>query len=240
MAALALDAVGLGAPAYWLLGHAYGWLIAWALEVAAWPGAALRMPSMSAAAYMLLVGGGLWLCLWQSRMRLWALVPVALGSMLAMTAQPPDLLVSADGREVGIRIDDNGLARLRSRQASYAATNWQTASAADSSIKLSHYRGARCGRFGCIVRVGTGAGAALVLLTTGDELPSRQVLGAACHEVDIVVTKLALPPWCQPRRMRIDRRTLVQTQAIAIWLTAARTETVAAQLGDHPWLPVRR
>jgi competence protein ComEC len=237
--ALALDAVGLGAPAYWLLGHAYGWLIAWALEVAAWPGGVLRMPSMSVAAYMLLVGGGLWLCLWQGRMRLWAGVPVALGVMLAVTAQPPDLLVSADGRQVGLRIDDNGLARLRSRQASYAATNWQTASAADASIKLSHYSGARCRRYSCVVRVGTGAGAALVLVTTGDELPPRQDFASACADVDIVVSDLTLPPWCQPRRMRIDRATLARTHAMAIWLSKARTATVEAQIGDHPWLPVK-
>lgn len=238
--ALALDAVGLGAPVYWLLGQAYGWLIAWALEVAAWPGGVLRMPSMSVTAYMLLVGGGLWLCLWQGRVRLWAAVPVALGVMLAVIAQPPDLLVSADGRQVGIRINGNGLARVRSREASYAATNWQTASAADTSIKLSNYRDARCSRFGCIVRVGAGTRAALVLVTTGDELPPGYELGTACNNVDIVISDLTLPSWCQPRRMRIDRATLAQTQAMAIWLSAARTATVAAQIGDHPWLPAKR
>jgi hypothetical protein len=40
--------------------------------------------------------------------------------------------------------------------------------------------------------------------------------------------------------MRIDRATLAQTQAMAIWLSATRTATVAAQIGDHPWLPDAR
>ena len=131
------------------------------------------------------------------------------------------------------------MARSRSRQTGYAATNWQTASAADSSIKLADYRDARCDRFGCVVRVGTGATAALVLVTVGDRLLPRRALDAACSKVDIIVSNLTLPSSCRPRQMRIDRATLARTQALAIWLSPARTVTVAAQIGDHPWLPVR-
>ena len=195
---------------------------------------------MPIAAYMLMIGGGLWLCLWQGRVRLWAAVPFVLGMMLAVSAQPPDLLVSADGRQVGIRINGNGLARVRSREASYAASNWQTASAADTSIKLSNYRDARCSRFGCVVRVGAGTSAALMLVTIGDALPPGDDFGTACGKADIVVSDLILPSWCQPKQMRIDRATLAKAQAMAIWLSAARTATVAAEIGDHPWLPATR
>jgi competence protein ComEC len=91
-----------------------------------------------------------------------------------------------------------------------------------------------------VVRVGAGESAALVLVTAGDALPPRHDLGTVCSKVDVVVSDLILPPWCQPRQMRIDRATLAQTQAMAIWLSATRTATVAAQIGDHPWLPDAR
>ena len=102
--ALALDPFGIGRPAWWLLGKTMGALIALAEIVAAWPGSVVRLGLMPVTAYALLVGGGLWLFIWQTRARWLGVVPVVVGAVLALTARPPDLLISADGHHVGIRL----------------------------------------------------------------------------------------------------------------------------------------
>ena len=232
-----MDALGFGAPVYWLLGHSYIVLIDWAKEVAHWPGAVVRMPSMSRIAYGLLIGGGLWLCLWHSRLRMVAIVPIIVGIALAVSAQPPDILVSADGRQVALRIDGNRLARLHARQAGFVTTSWITASAATGSVRLSTLPGARCSASGCALSMVTKGRTTIVLVARAAHPPQPAKLEAACRAVDIVISERPLPPDCQPRRLRIDRVSLQKTQALAIWLSPARMQTVAGQIGDHPWQP---
>jgi competence protein ComEC len=238
IAALAFDRLGIAAPLWWLLGHAYGLLIGWAEWVARWPGGVLRLPTMPPTAYALLIGGGLWLCLWNGSVRRWAVLPLTVGAVLALTARPPDIWVSADGRQIGLRADSATLLTLRAPPQGFAATRWRTASATDADIALAAYAGARCNRWGCRVTIGSGADAAQLWLTLARTLPDRAALTSTCAGADIVISNLALPDWCTPRRLRIDRTSLAQTQALAIWLSPLRVHSVADQIGDHPWLPV--
>src|SRR3546814_3906349 len=78
--ALALDGVGLGAPAWWVAEQALRGLIALAHHVAATPGAIAALPIFPRWGFGLAVFGGLWLLLWQTRWRWLGALPLAVGA----------------------------------------------------------------------------------------------------------------------------------------------------------------
>lgn len=111
--ALALDAAGLGAPAWWVTGQAVEALIGLAHGVATAPGAVIVLPRPPAGGFALAILGLLWVLIWSTGWRWWGLVPLALGSLWMASAPVPDLLVTGDGRHVAVRLDDGRFATLR-------------------------------------------------------------------------------------------------------------------------------
>src|SRR4029077_19735146 len=83
-----------------------------AVCVAPCPDAAPLWPSLPGASLWLLTVGGLWLCLWRRRWRL-AGLPVALTGLRLAPPPPPDLLMSEDGRVLGLR-DSQGMVHIAS------------------------------------------------------------------------------------------------------------------------------
>ncbi len=242
VAALAMDALGVGAPAWWLLAKTMGALIWLADMVAAWPGSVVRLGLMPVSAYALLVGGGLWLFIWQTRARWLGVVPVAVGAVLALTARPPDLLVSADGHHVGVLLpayDAEGprLALLRERSGDFLRDVWGGITASTADAAIADLPAGDCTLDACVAKVGEGASAVRLLATLSKDPIGRPAFGPACAAADIVVSDRRLPPWCRPRWLKLDRTALGATGAVAIWLAPRRIETVAALTGDHPWLP---
>src|SRR5262249_54574924 len=106
---LAMLLMPLGLEKYAL--EPMGWgiegLNAIAFYFASWPQAAALVPSLPGASLWLMTLGGLWLCLWRRRWRL-AGLPVALTGMLLGPAPAPDLMMSEDGRVLGLR-DQQGM-----------------------------------------------------------------------------------------------------------------------------------
>ena len=251
MLALLLDIAGIGAPVWWLLGRSMDVLIAIASHVAAWPGSVVRVPLMPTPAYALLVIGGLWLCLWQSRVRWLGAAPIVAGAVIALTAPPPDLLVSADGRQVALLILSNGrdgarLALLRDHAGDYIRDMWGGATAATADAAIADLPGARCSLDACVATIDAGrtawpgrqVGQGLRLLATlSKDRIARPSFGPACAAADIVVSDRRLPSWCVPRWLKLDRTTLGNSGAVAIWLGSHRVESVAERVGDHPWMP---
>jgi competence protein ComEC len=101
--ALLLDLVGLGAPAWWLLGQSLELLLAIAHLTAGQPGSVKLMPQMGAGTFALFLAGGLWLALWRGRVRLLGLAPAVIATLLLLATPVPDLLISADGRRPALR-----------------------------------------------------------------------------------------------------------------------------------------
>ena len=234
------DALGLAGPVAWLLGRSLDLLIAMAQLVASWPGAVIRVPMMPDLAYAAIVTGGLWLCIWQGRARFAGTLPLAAGLIAALLARPPDLLVSGDGRHAAYLIPDGRLALLRDRAGDYIRDMWGDATAATTAdVALADLPGARCSRDACVADlVADGRRWRLLATLSRDRVP-RESFAPACASADIVVSARRLPAWCAPRWLKLDRATLGTTGAVAIWLgPQPRISTVAARLGDHPWLPV--
>ena len=124
--ALALDTIGLGWPVWWLVGQSLELLLAIAHWTAAQPGSVKLMPQMSWFAFALFLSGGLWLALWKGRRRLLGFVPAGVEAAILVATPVPEILISRDGRHVGITIPtENGaqLVSLRDTRSDFAREN---------------------------------------------------------------------------------------------------------------------
>jgi competence protein ComEC len=237
--ALLLDTLGLGAPVWWLVGKSLDALLWLAHFTAGQPGAVTTMPAMGRGAFALFVAGGLWLALWRGRIRLVGLVPAAVGAMLLATLHPPDLLVSGDGRHVGLTGAIPGeLLVLREGRDGFARdTLLELAGMSGTPRNLEDWPGARCNADVCLVTLDRGGRRWTLLLTRSRErLPERE-MAAACERVDIVVSDRWLPRSCQPRWLKADRRYLSRSGGLAIDLGKGSVWRVADSQGQHGWWP---
>lgn len=234
--ALALDLVGAGAPAWWAAGKSLELLLALAHWTAGQPGAVALLPSMGAGAFALFVGGGLWLALWSGRVRLWGLVPVACGTALLMGLRPPDLLISGDGRHVGITGERGGLLVLRESRSAFATDNLREIAGMDGAlVPLARWSGARCNRDFCSVALDRYGRVHTLLISRSRARPAERALAAACERADIVVSDRWLPRSCRARRLKADRALLSRTGGLTIDLRSGAIRAVADGQADHGW-----
>ncbi|BEV00703.1 ComEC family competence protein [Novosphingobium olei] len=240
--ALLLDLAGWGAPVWYLVGKSLDLLLWMAHETAAQPGAVTMLPGMDRITFGLFIAGLLWLALWSGRVRLWGFAPIALATVLVLTAPTPDVLVSGDGRQVGITAADpgGGLLLLREGRSDFARdTLMEAAGIKDLSASIEEAPGAECNADFCrlaTVRQVSGRPRRFVLLMSrGRDLTPWAPLVEACAAADIVIADRRLPDACKPRLLKADRGLLRQTGGLAIELGSGRVRTVAETQGHHGW-----
>ncbi|WP_374530655.1 ComEC/Rec2 family competence protein [Novosphingobium sp.] len=235
--ALLFDIVGAGAPFWWLAGKSLELLLALAHWTASLPGAVTAFPAMGRGAYALFLVGGLWLALWNSNVRLWGLIPAALGTAMLAMMGAPDILVSGDGRHVGIAGETGGqLLVLRDGRSDFAKSNLtELAGMNGRPILLSDWPGAHCNDDFCALALRRGGRTWHVLIGLGKDLARERELAAACERADIVIAERRLPRSCRPRWIKADRSQLGQTGGLAIDLDSGTVRTVAQSQGHHGW-----
>ncbi|WP_082457982.1 ComEC/Rec2 family competence protein [Sphingomonas sp. Leaf10] len=233
--ALALDPVGLGAPAWWAVERSLALLLWIARTVASAPGSVAALRAMPDGAFALMVVGGLWIALWRTSMRRWGMVPLAIGALWALATPAPDLLVTGDGRHMALATPDGGMAILRDRAGDYVrSTLGEGGGVEDDLPPLSEQPGVKCSADLCIATRQAGDRRWTIVATrSGYAVPWAELV-AACRRADIVVSDRRLPPACTPRWLKLDRTTLTRTGGIAISLASGRVTTVR-QGGRHPW-----
>jgi competence protein ComEC len=234
--ALLFDAVGLGAPFWWVTGRALALLLWIAHGAAHAPGSLAMLPAMPGAAYGMIVLGGLWLALWQTRVRLAGIAAYVVGAIWALSSPPPDLLISGDGQHLAVRTPDGGVAMLRDRSGDYARQTMSENVGIDGeALLLSDQSFASCSRDACIATLHA-SGRQFRLLATRSlyQLPIDQ-LATACRASDIVVSDRRLPRTCTPRWLKLDAPTLRRTGGVAISLASGRIVTVRDPDDAHPW-----
>nr|WP_239017891.1 ComEC/Rec2 family competence protein [Sphingomonas aracearum] len=234
--ALLLDPLGLAAP-FW-------WGMTWSLELLLWiahrvsslPGAVAALPAMPSGAYALVVAGGLWVALWRTRWRAMGWLPVLAGLAWTWATPAPDLLVTGDGRHLGVRMADGAVALLRDRTGDYASdTLSENAGGQGTPLLLSGHPEARCNRDLCLVRRRAGGREWRVLATRSAYLVPVADLIRACRTADIVVSERRLPRGCTPRWLRLDAPTLRRTGGVAVSLATRTVATVREPGDEHPW-----
>lgn len=234
--ALALDSVGLGTPAWWVVEQSLALLLWTAHAVAAAPGATASLPAMPSAAYGLMLAGGLWILLWSQRWRWWGAVPLVSGALWAMAVTPPDLLITGDGRHVAARMADGAFVLLRERAGDFVRDQLAEAAGMDEELgSLADQQGVRCSSDFCVWTMERAGRNWTVMASRSGYRTDWEPLVAACAQVDIVIADRWLPKGCTPRWLKADRKALSERGGLAIRLDPPAADAVAASWRGMPW-----
>ncbi len=234
--ALALDLLGLGKPAWWVVQQSLDLLLWIAHTTASQPGAVKLMPQMSDATIALFVGAGLWLSLWRGGYRLLGFLPAACATAMLITTPVPDVLISSDGRHVGITTADGQLVSLRESRSDYARENLlELAGVEGYPIFIEDWQDARCSPEFCTLSIFRGGRNWTLLLARNRVRIEERALSAACERADIVVADRWLPISCRPKWLKADRKYLRRSGGLALNLKAGEIAKVSDGQGEHGW-----
>lgn len=234
LAAMLLMPLGLERFALVPMGWGVDWMNAIAFHVAAWPQAAALVPSLPGASLWLMTLGGLWFCLWRRRWRLAGLPVVAVALMLG-PGKPPDLLMSEDGRVLGLR-DQQGVVHVASARIDrFVTETWARRSGQDGAKRWNANADEQALGLGCQTGLCRWRKGPWRVAMVSDD----RRLAEACGSADIVLSTVDAQGRCRGPRLVIDRRDAWRDGAHALWLDEAgvRRETTNAVRGDRPWVP---
>ncbi|MFN2100604.1 ComEC/Rec2 family competence protein [Altererythrobacter sp. MF3-039] len=238
---LLLDLVGAGAPAWWLVQQSLELLVGIARFTAKQPGAVKLLPQMGDFTFFLFLLGLLWLGLWQGKARLFGLAPVAIATAMLAVTPAPDVLISGDGRHVGIAGEDERLLVLRDGRSSFARDNLLELAGMDGEpITLEEWPMAQCSRDFCTLGIERNDRTWQILMARSRDRVEERALAAACIKADIVIADRWLPRSCQPKWLKADKRMLSRTGGLSLYLADERIDSVADGQGEHGWWKGRR
>lgn len=232
--AMLLMPFGLEAVALVPMGWGVDGLNALAFRVAAWPDAAMLVPSLPGASLWLVTVGGLWLCLWRRRWRYAGLPVAAIGLMLG-PPPAPDLLMSEDGRVLGLR-DERGVVHVASARVDrYVTDAWARRQGQEGAKRWTVSAEEQAAGLGCSTGLCRWRKGPWRIALVSDE----KRLAEACGSADIVLSTVDAQARCRGPRLLIDRRDAWRDGAHALWLDdlGVRRETANARRGDRPWVP---
>lgn len=234
--ALLLDIAGIGAPVWYLAGLSIEWMLAIAHWTASQPGAVNRLPVMHSSVFLLFVAGGFWLALWQGRVRLWGALPIAAAILAVSFTKTPDILITGDGRQVGITGEADQLLLLRDSRSPYLRDNLLELAAAEGRpLMIDQWPGARCSQDFCTLSLQRDGRLWHILIARGRTNVAERALAAACERADIVVADRWLPRSCRPRWLKADKAMLRETGGLAITLSSENIRSVTQAEGEHGW-----
>ncbi len=225
---LALVPMGWGVQAILLVARA----------VAAWPASVVAVPHMPAWGLVLTSLGIAWLGIWRSWIRLAGIAVLALGLASSWLVRPPDLLVAADGRMIGLRTQAGMWIERVTGASNFTRAEWQQYWAAADSERLpadgsvGGDQVGSCTPDSCLLRPHPDAVAALLL---------RRTPPPDCGSAAVVVSLINAWRRC-PEAALVDRITVLRQGAAAIWLEpgGARIVTDRMVRGARPWVPPPR
>jgi len=237
LAAFALMPLGAESLALTPMGWGLSAVLAVASEVAAWPGAALRLVTPPLAALLLVVVGGLWLCLWRRRWRLWGLAGIAIGLATLPLSSVPDVLVGREGDLLAVRGADGRLWLSTDRRAQFSAEFWlrragQREDGAPTFPRAGPADGAAlaCDPLGCIYRR---AGHVVALVR------DARALREDCARASVLVATVPVRRHdCAAPLVVVDRFDIWRSGGHALHLTpeGVRVESVRDRRGRRPWV----
>jgi competence protein ComEC len=237
--ALALVPMGWGAEA-----------VLWvARATAALPAATFDVPHIPAWGLEVFSFGLAWLGIWQTRRRLAGIVVMLVGLASPLVDRPPDLLVSADGRLIAVRMGQQAFLQQAQGGSKFTrdawAQYWGVGSFQAFPGEGGHPAGVnllnkddvapdviRCEKDACLLRPYLDRPGAL--LARGALHPN------GCDQASVVVSAEPARGLCpKPWPKLVDRFTVWRFGSAAVWLDrdGARIMTDRWERGDRPWVP---
>ena len=221
---------GLDGVFWWLMGVGIDWMIVVTEWVAALPGAIGRMaafgigPLIGASIGIVLLG------LLRTPLR-WSGAVVLLASTLWALAIPqPEILISADGHNVGVRGKDGRLHLMRTAKDAFLVKEWLAADAdprlpADATLA----QGVSCDEAGCVVEMAGGALATLAL--------RPEALDDDCERAALIVTARQPPSNCAAPVISADRSRRQGAMVLRRTRDGFAVEAAKPKGFDRPWSP---
>ncbi|MBT8389717.1 MAG: hypothetical protein KJP13_08720 [Altererythrobacter sp.] len=171
--------------------------------------------------------------------RLLGFVPAGAVTVMLLATPVPDILISRDGRHVGITMpSENGsqLVSLRGTRSDYARENlMELASVKSDPIPMADWPSAHCTSEFCAMTLTRDGRDWELLMARNNMRVEERALAAACERADIVVAVRWLPRSCQPRWLKADGKFLEQSGGLAIVLGEQSIVRVSDYQGQHGW-----
>jgi competence protein ComEC len=215
---------------WWLMGVGIDWMIAVTRWVADLPGAIGRMAAFGTGPLIAASLGIILLGLLRTPLRWSGAAVLVLAVAWALALPQPDILISADGHNVGVRGKDGRLHLMRTAKDNFLLKEWLAADAdprgpADASLA----DGVSCDEAGCVTEM---AGGGLVALALKPE-----ALSDDCARAALLVTARQAPGSCSSAVMSGDRWR--RQGAIALWRRrdSYAADAVRPRGADRPWSP---
>lgn len=124
LAGLLLMPLGLGWLAFTPMQYGVDGLLALSRWIAGLPHALWIVPAPTDAGFAITVAGLIWLYFLKTGWRWAGVLACVAGMGSAFSYNPPDLLISADGRHIAARLDDGSAVMLKGRKDSFIASQW--------------------------------------------------------------------------------------------------------------------
>ncbi len=228
-----LAPLGLAGLPLWVMEQGARWILFVAHWIAGLEGSVTAIPAPGPWVLPLFTLGGLWLILWRGRVQAAGLVPIFAALALWVLADRPGLLVSGDGKLLGLA-GAEGRALSAPKGGGFAAENWlqndgDLASQTDAA-KRPGFDGPKGERWFDI------AGLRGVVLS-GKGAAAK--LTAACAGAGLVI--LAAEAETRPDGCKlIDARTLAATGPLAIWVEGDSVRIEQTRQAARLWSPPAR
>jgi competence protein ComEC len=215
---------------WWLMGLGIDWMIAVTRWVADLPGAIGRMAAFGTGPLIVASIGIVLLGLLRTPLRWSGAAVLALSVVWALAVPQPDILISADGHNVGVRGPDGRLHLMRTAKDAFLLREWL---AADADPRLptdaSLADGVSCDPAGCVTPMGGGG---LIALTLQPE-----ALADDCERTALLVTTRQAPPSCSSSVMSGDHLREQGATALRRAGPGFAVDAVRPRGADRPWSP---
>ena len=212
------------------MGIGIDWMIAVTQWVAGLPGAIGRMAAFGIGPVIAASLGIILLGLLRTPLRWTGAAALVLAVVWALAVPQPDILVSGDGHNVGVRGKDGRLHLMRTAKDGFLLKEWLAADAdGRQPTDASLAEGVSCDEAGCVTQMADGAFVALAVRP--DALPDD------CDRAALVVSARQASPSCPSPVIDPDR--LRSQGPIALRRTRAgfAVEAVRPRGVDRPWSP---
>jgi competence protein ComEC len=213
---------------WWLMGVGIDWMILVTEWVAALPGAIGRITAFGTGPLIVSSLGIVLLGLLRTPLR-WSGAALLLGSVVWAFAVPlPDVLISGDGHNVGVRGRDGRLHLMKTAKDAFLVKEWLAADADDRQVgDASLSDGVSCDDEGCVVQMADGR---LIALSLKPE-------GLADDWSALIVTARPVALTCQATVIEMKRVRAQGAMALRQTQRGFIVEAVKPRGTNRPWSP---
>jgi competence protein ComEC len=216
---------------FWrLMGSGIDWMILVAQWVAAMPGAIGRMAAFGIGPLIAASAGIILLGLLRTPLRWCGAAALGLAVVWALAVPQPDILISGDGHNVGVRGRDGRLHLMRTSKDAFMLKEWLAADAdARQADDSSLSEGVSCDEAGCVVQMADGALVTLAL--------RPDALADDCERAALLVTARQVSPACSSPVIDGDRLRRQGAMALRRTRDGFAVDAVRPKGVDRPWSP---